>query len=451
MSSTMRRDVVPLAVSLPWDFGKRITGEQVVQLIRQGYSYEAHGGDTLLFFRADEREQWRKASRGELLREIHRLGFLQGDTWTYRYVYELVRYGRTLLTHERDHALEKGDLYLWSLGPESQRVLSDAREILRRSGEKRSGAGKRKRETVREDEPEPEYIPAASEAKRRRTVPVRSCRTRAAARAAQPQQDEDVVMTEQREESVVPIPGPKQALPSEMDIPREDRTAAAEGPREEPRAPAAAPERRRRTVKAAIKSAPVVAAPVVEAQAPALAIAAPVVVASAPTEEAVAPVVEAQATAAQAVVAAGPGPESCGWGENNGNVCSSVFSTKLELQNHVLSAHVPTKKGLPEGQSDWRCRFGRCSHSYNVSEARKSSGVFDKCDTMKSHIRYVLDAREYGCRYEADGCTYRANRLNDVNTHAPKCKFKPKGQTEEGEGKKKERKPRKPRAKKSDS
>ncbi|KAK6331581.1 hypothetical protein TWF718_002130 [Orbilia javanica] len=379
---------VPSAVSLPWDFCKTFTAEEVAWLLKDGYSYEPHANDTLLFFRADDRKRWQKASRRVLEREIFRQGFLRGDTWLPRYRYELVRYGRTLLTPERDEALTRGDLFRWEVGPESQRILDQAKEILNSVRGERKEMGKRKREAVREDIPDPEYRPVAPEPKRRRVA------GRAASQSVQPDEHEDVVMTDVREELVVPTSGPMPESALERLIPH---GAAMEGLKEEPQSTVAAPERRKRARKAATGPAPAKKAAAVEAK----------------------------ATPAPADEASAGELESCGWREVDGSVCGSVFSSKLELQRHVLISHVPMKSGLPQGQANWLCRFGRCEHSYVDEEPRKESGIFTKADTLKSHIRYLLDVKEFACRFSAEGCRKRCNRLNDMNTHAGRCKFNP--------------------------
>ncbi|KAK6506536.1 hypothetical protein TWF506_011442 [Arthrobotrys conoides] len=371
---------VPLAVSLPWDFCKRFTAEEVAWLLQNGYSYEAHANDTLLFFRADDKKRWQKASRRMLEKEILRQGFLRGDTWLPRYTYELGRYGRTLLTAERDEALLKGDMFLWQMGPESQRVLDEAKEILNGVGGKRKETGKRKRETVREDIPDPEYRPVAPEPKRRRVA------RRATSQPVQQDEHEDVIMTDVREELVAPS-GPMPKPAPERQISPE---AAMEGLGEEPQPLVAVPERRKRARKAAISRAP------------------------------------ATETVASALVnGATAEAESCGWTNADGSVCGSVFPNKLDLQRHVLSSHVPARSDLPQGQTSWLCRFGRCQHTYVAEETQKVSGIFPKADTLSSHIRFLLDAREFACRYSAGGCQKRWNRLNDMNIHASRCKFNP--------------------------
>ncbi|KAF3315898.1 hypothetical protein TWF173_003094 [Orbilia oligospora] len=369
---------VPSAVSLPWDFCKRFTAEEVAWLLQNGYSYEAHANDTLLFFRADERKRWQKASQRELGREISRLGFLRGDTWLPRYMYELVRYGRMLLTAEREEALLVGDKFLWQVGPESQRVLDRAKKILNGAGGKRKETGKRKREPVREDIPDPKYRPMAPEPKRRRVA------RRAASRPVQQDEHEDVIMTDVREELVDPS-GPMSKPAPERQISPE---ATMEGAGEEPQPLAAVPERRKRARKAATSRAL--------------------------ATETVAPALVDEASAE---------PENCGWTETDGSVCGSVFPNKLDLQRHVLSSHVPARRDLPQGQTNWLCRFGRCQHTYVAEETQKVSGIFPKADTLSSHIRVLLDVREFECTFSAEGCRKRWNRLNDMNTHASRCKF----------------------------
>ncbi|KAF3136348.1 hypothetical protein TWF703_005457 [Orbilia oligospora] len=160
-------------------------------------------------------------------------------------MYELVRYGRTLLTAERDEALLVGDKFLWQVGPESQRVLNRAKEILNGAGGKRKETGKRKREPVREDIPDPKYRPMAPEPKRRRVA------RRAASRPVQQDENEDVIMTDMREELVDPS-GPMPKPAPERQISPE---AAMEGAGEEPQPLAAVPERRKRARKAATSRA----------------------------------------------------------------------------------------------------------------------------------------------------------------------------------------------------
>ncbi|KAK6511115.1 hypothetical protein TWF481_000037 [Arthrobotrys musiformis] len=384
---------VPTAVSLPWDFCKRFTAEEVAWLLKDGYSYEPHADETLLFFRADDRGRWQKVSQRELQRELRRQGIRQGDTWVPRYMYELKRYGRMLLQPERDRALWWGDLHRWPIGPVSQGVLNEAKEILKGSGEKRGETGKRKRETTREGNPESEYRSAAPGLKRRRVA------YRAASRSVQPDESENVAMTDVREEFVAPISDPMPESATDRLIPDE---AALEGPKEGFKPLAEAPERRRRARKAAIDPAPATETSKAGAQAP-----------------------------AQVEIAVAGRLERCGWRETDGSVCGGVFSTKLELQNHVLNSHVPKRGDLPEGQTNWLCHFGRCAHS-NVGTDRPSlSGIFGKADSMSSHIRFLLDAREFECRFSAAGCRKRWNRLNDMNTHAKKCKFNPSPKTKE--------------------
>ncbi|KAK6345821.1 hypothetical protein TWF730_010164 [Orbilia blumenaviensis] len=374
---------VPSAVSLPWDFCKRFTAEEVAWLFDDGYSYEPHANDTLLFFRADERKRWEEAPGSVLDEEVLRLGFLRGDSWLPRYKYELRRYGRTLMKRERDEALRKGDLFRWAVGPESRRVLEEAKELLTNTGGGRSETGKRKRETARVGNPDPEYRPAAPEAKRRKVA------HQAASKSVQHHGERDFVMTDR----VWALLAPNRVQePAERNMGVIPRKAPMKGQKREREPDTEVPERRKRTRKAA-------------------------------TEPAEAP--EAQVVAPAAAPAAVPdaGQESCGWRENDGSVCGSVFSNRTDLQNHVLGSHVPARNGLPQGQSNWLCRFGRCAHTYDTS--RKESGVYGKADTLKSHIRFLLDVREFECRFKDLGCPKRWNRLNDMNTHAKRCKFNP--------------------------
>ncbi|KAF3213152.1 hypothetical protein TWF106_009532 [Orbilia oligospora] len=134
---------------------------------------------------------------------------------------------------------------LKGMGPESQRVLNRAKEILNGAGGKRKETGKRKREPVREDTPGPKYRPVAPKPKRRRVA------RRAASRPVQQDEHEDVIMTDVREELVDPS-GPMPKPAPERQISPE---AAMEGAGEEPQPLAAVPERRKRARKAATSRA----------------------------------------------------------------------------------------------------------------------------------------------------------------------------------------------------
>ncbi|KAK6540531.1 hypothetical protein TWF694_009322 [Orbilia ellipsospora] len=115
---------------------------------------------------------------------------------------------------------------------------------------------------------------------------------------------------------------------------------------------------------------------------------------------------------------------TCDWVDDEGAVCGLTTDTKLDGQNHLFSHHVPEKKKMGPGQM-FTCSMGACNHTHRATDAPKISGHFDKSDKLKSHIRAIMDVREYGCPWEDYGCMHRSNRCTDITFHRKKCSFRP--------------------------
>ncbi|KAF3938604.1 hypothetical protein ABW19_dt0201254 [Dactylella cylindrospora] len=105
-------------------------------------------------------------------------------------------------------------------------------------------------------------------------------------------------------------------------------------------------------------------------------------------------------------------------------LCGRTFKTKAKGQRHVLDDHVPEKRHI-DGQF-FTCQMGICKHSFKSEDKSSVSGNFDKNDKLKSHIRAVLDVREYGCKYGPE-CTHRTNRKTDITQHQKRCRYNPAG------------------------
>ncbi|KAF3912299.1 hypothetical protein AA313_de0204491 [Arthrobotrys entomopaga] len=121
---------------------------------------------------------------------------------------------------------------------------------------------------------------------------------------------------------------------------------------------------------------------------------------------------------------------TCDWVNDEGTVCGFATNTKLEGQDHLFSHHVPEKKKMTRGQM-FTCSMGVCNHTHRAIDAPKVSGHFDKSDKLKSHIRAIMDVREYGCPWEDYGCTHRSNRCTDITFHRKKCSFRPETKEEQ--------------------